>query len=177
MLEIELKDKNSDAVISALELVKQRENAGYSYEDAYASLRLLMRNHLGLGRPKFDLINYQVNINESPQNSLCTAIVKICVDGTTTLTASEGEGPVNALDNSLRKALTAFYPNVADIKLTDYRVRVLNSGKATASVVRVVIETTDGKRTWRTTGASYDIIDASWQALADSYEYALELGD
>jgi len=170
-------DKKSDTVIKALELVKERENQGFSYEDAYASLRLLLRNFLGFGKPSFELINFQVNINESPDQSLCTAIVKIRVGGITTLTAAEGDGPVNALDNSLRKALTGFYKKAENIKLTDYRVRVLNSSKATASVVRVVIETTDGKRTWRTTGASHDIINASWQALADSYEYALQLED
>jgi len=168
-------NKNSDTVKDVLEMVKSRESMGFSYEDAYASLWMLLRNHLGLFKPAFELVNFQVNINESPENSLCTAIVKIKVGDEITLTAAEGDGPVNAIDNSLRKALAAFFPKVADIRLTDYRVRVLNSGKATASVVRVVIETTDGKRTWRTTGASHDIIDASWQALADSYEYALQL--
>ena len=120
------------------------------------------------------MIHYQVNINESENESLCTAIVKIRVGETSALTAAEGQGPVNALDIALRKALTDFYPQASAIRLTDYRVRVLASAKATASTVRVVIETTDGIRTWRTTGASYDIIDASWQALADSYEYAFQ---
>ena len=173
--EIGTLDKRSETVIRALELVKERETKGFSYEGASASLRLLLRKFLGLGKPSFELINYQVNINESPQTSLCTAIVKIKVGDVTTLTAAEGDGPVNALDNSLRKALSGFYSKAEKVKLTDYRVRVLNSSKATASVVRVVIETTDGKRIWRTTGASHDIIDASWQALADSYEYALQL--
>ena len=167
-------DKNSDKVIGALELLRQKENEGYNYEGASASLWLLLRNHFGLGRRSFELIHYQVNINESSSESLCTAIVKIRVGEISTLTAAEGNGPVNALDIALRRALTGFYPQAGAIRLTDYRVRVLASAKATASTVRVVIETTDGIRTWRTTGASFDIIDASWQALADSYEYAFQ---
>ncbi len=167
-------DKYSDTVRDVLNLIRSKENAGFSYEDAYASLELLVRNFLGLNTSAFSIVSYQVTINESAVGSRSTAMVKVRVGESETLTAAEGEGPVNALDRALRSALSKFYPKVERVRLTDYRVRVLNSGRATASVVRVVIESTNGRRTWRTTGASVDIIEASLHALADSYEFALK---
>ena len=104
------------------------------------------------------------------------ATIKIAVGGTEELTAGEGNGPVNAMDEALRRALLRFYPQVNKMRLTDYKVRVLNSG-ATASVVRVLIESTDGVEIWRTVGVSPDIITASWLALRDSVEYMLSRHD
>ena len=100
-------------------------------------------------------------------------MIKVCVDGKKEITAAEGEGPVNALDKALRKALVVFYPNLSDVHLTDYKVRVLDSNSATASKVRVLIESSDGNTSWTTVGVSKDIIEASWIALVDSIEYKL----
>jgi len=101
------------------------------------------------------------------------AIVKIDVDGDIVYTAAEGNGPVNALDNALRKALVQYYPEIMNIALTDYKVRVLDEKDATAAKVRVLIETTDFKNTWSTVGVSDNVIEASWEALVDSFRYAL----
>jgi 2-isopropylmalate synthase len=100
-------------------------------------------------------------------------MIKIKVDSQEEITAAEGDGPVNALDKAVRKALERFYPRIAEVKLTDYKVRVLDSASATAAKVRVLIESTDGTEVWTTVGVSTDIIDASWRALVDSIEYKL----
>ena len=166
--------KESPQVMNALNKIREYEQNGYSYEDADASLKLLIYESLGIRQRYFRLIKYQVSINESAgTDSPCTALIKIAVGDMTEMTAAEGKGPVHALDTALRRALSTFYPVIENIRLTDYKVRVLNSGDTTASKVRVSIETTDGIRVWRTVGVSEDIIDASWQALADSVEYVL----
>ena len=166
--------KDSPQVMNALNKIKEYEQDGYSYEDAAASLTLLIYDSLGIRRRYFTLIKYQVSINESVgTDNPCSALIKIAVGDRTEMTAAEGKGPVHALDTALRKALSMFYPVIERIRLTDYKVRVLNTGETTASKVRVSIETTDGVKVWRTVGVSEDIIDASWQALADSVEYVL----
>ena len=166
--------KDSPQVMTALNKIKEYEQNGYSYEDADASLALLICDSLGIRKRYFTLIKYQVSINESAgTDDPCTALIKIAVGDRTEMTAAEGKGPVHALDTALRKALSMFYPVIENIRLTDYKVRVLNTGATTASKVRVSIETTDGVKVWRTVGVSEDIIDASWQALADSVEYVL----
>jgi 2-isopropylmalate synthase/homocitrate synthase family protein len=166
--------KDSPQVMNALNKIREYEQNGYSYEDADASLKLLIYESLGIRQRYFNLIKYQVSINESVwTDNPCTALIKIAVGDKTEMTAAEGKGPVHALDTALRRALSTFYPVIENIRLTDYKVRVLNSGDTTASKVRVSIETTDGIKVWRTVGVSEDIIDASWQALADSVEYVL----
>lgn len=171
-------EKESPAVTKAVDTVKQLEAEGYRFEDAEASLALRLREVVegeGVNR-FFELKNFRVMISES-QNEvepLCSAQIKIAVGGTDEITAAEGDGPVNALDLALRKALSRFYPDIAKIRLCDYKVRVLDSGSNTASKVLVRVSTTDGTALWRTVGVSTDIIDASWQALCDSMVYFLE---
>lgn len=166
--------KDSPQVINTLDRIKDYEQRGYSYEDADASLILLIYESLNIRPRYFKLIKYQVSINESVgSDNPCTALIKIAVGDKTEMTAAEGNGPVHALDIALRKALAMFYPVIEKIRLVDYKVRVLNGEDTTASKVRVSIETTDGNKVWRTVGVSEDIIDASWQALADSVEYVL----
>lgn len=173
--------KDDSRVLCALEMIKEREAAGYDYEDAGASLSLLINEALGKRRHFFSLLSLKVIVDENAIGSdsvedkssfTASAIIKISVDGKEYLTAGEGNGPVNAIDEALRRALIRFYPAIANMHLTDYRVRVLDSN-ATASKVRVSIESTDGKHVWRTIGVSADVINASWQAMRDSVEYML----
>lgn len=164
--------KDSEEVKKALELIKRRESEGFQYENADASLMLLVREALGLRKSYYEILNFQVSVNESPSDSLCTALIKIKVGGKTGITAAEGNGPVDALDHAMRESLAKFYPPIAQVYLTDYKVRVLNSDAA-ASKVRVFIESTDGVHVWNTIGVSHDIIDASRQALTDAIETKL----
>ncbi len=173
--------KDDVRVQRALEIIKERESKGYSYEDAGASLALTIDEALGRRKSYFDLLSLKVIVEEDSSKEkhlsdevglTASAIIKISVDGKEYLTAGEGNGPVNALDVALRRALSRFYPDISKMHLTDYRVRVLDS-KATASAVRVSIESTDGSSVWRTIGVSEDVINASWQALRDSVEYML----
>ncbi|MFA6772992.1 MAG: alpha-isopropylmalate synthase regulatory domain-containing protein, partial [Sphaerochaeta sp.] len=146
-------------------------------EGAESSFDLVIRRHLKMYRPYFTLVHYQT-IGSSPyadpqSGATHAAVVKVKVKGESAITAAEGEGPVNALDRALRKVLEQFYPTLTSVHLTDYKVRVLDSAGATASKVRVLIESTDGKESWSTIGVSKDIIEASWFALSDSIEYKL----
>lgn len=173
--------KDSPQVAAVLARVKAAEGRGYQYEDAEASLMLLIYEGLGLRHPLFAVETFKVMIDEPytrehgmvGTGSTCSAMIKIAVDGAEEITAAEGCGPVNALDLALRKALMRFYPILDRVRLSDYKVRVSGSDSATASVVKVFIESTDGTRVWRTVGVSADIIDASWQALLDSVEFYL----
>jgi hypothetical protein len=163
---------------SVEEPLKALEAEGYRFEDAEGSLALRLRE-VASGESVnrfFELKNFRVLISESQYESepLCSATIKIAVGGKEEITAAEGDGPVNALDLALRKALLCFYPKIASIRLCDYKVRVLDSGSNTASKVLVRVSTTDGTALWRTVGVSPDIIDASWQALSDSMIYFLE---
>lgn len=172
--------KDSPEVIRATEYIRKLEAEGYQYESAEASLMLRIREALGIRKRYYDLQTFQVLISEPKSTnsaSLCNVLIKISVDGREEITAAEGHGPVNALDNALRRALVHFYPAIANVRLTDYKVRVLESGDATASRVRVFIESTDGNHIWRTIGVSEDIIDASWQALGDAMEYRLSMDE
>lgn len=170
--------KESGEIKKLLAAIKEKEARGYTYEDAEGSLSLVISGALGMSRKHFELLNLKVMTGTDaagPNVSAAlssVAIIKISVGDETTLCAAEGNGPVNAMDNAMRKALLRFYPTIADMHLTDYRVRVI-SFATTASVVRVVIESSDGVGVWRTVGVSEDIIDASWQALCDSVEYYL----
>ncbi|MBR0056859.1 MAG: hypothetical protein IJP66_05970, partial [Kiritimatiellae bacterium] len=114
----------------------------------------------------------ELSVGESIDRNT-TAMIKVSANGGEEITAAEGNGPVNALDQALRKALEKFYPRLAEMKLTDFKVRVIDTGAATASIVRVMIESTDGERIWNTVGVSADIIEASWLALLDSIESKL----
>ena len=134
---------------------------------------------MGTYKPFFKLHYYQTNgSNPRPEEGVCScAQIKVEVDGKFEITAGEGDGPVNALDIALRRALEKFYPVVSKFRLVDYKVRVLDSQSATASKVRVIIESTDGVVDWTTIGVSSDVIEASWIALTDSFEYMLSKED
>ena len=157
-----------------LERLKHLENQGYQFEGAEASFELLMMEALGTRRKYFELVGFRI-IDERRQGdeSACEATIMVRVGGRTEHTAALGNGPVNALDNALRKALEKFYPQLKETSLIDYKVRVLSSGQGTGSRVRVLVESGDGTHTWGTVGVSENIIEASWQALVDSVNYKL----
>jgi 2-isopropylmalate synthase len=168
-------DAGGDAAALVARL-KELEHLGYAFEGAEASFRLVARRLRGEHRPYFSLHGYTVMIDkrDGDASPRCEATVRLEVAGTATHTAADGDGPVNALDRALRKALTGFYPSLADLVLTDYKVRVLGGpGTGTASVVRVHIETSDGRTSWGTVGAHTNIIDASYEALLDAIESKL----
>ncbi|MDR1786276.1 MAG: citramalate synthase [Spirochaetaceae bacterium] len=164
-------EKNSETVALITKKVKEMEHWGYQFEGADGSFELLLRKTIGKYRPFFKLHYYKI-LGEKPRpdNSQCSfAQIKIEVDDKIEVTAGEGDGPVHALDIALRKALERFYPAVSAVRLIDYKVRVLDA--STAARVRVLIESTDGSDTWTTVGVSADIVEASWIAIVDSFEY------
>jgi 2-isopropylmalate synthase len=162
-----------------LEQIKLLESHGFQYEEAEASFELLVRRAQSDYRPPFELVNFMVVIERRRRPSaggeelLSEATIKVKVGDQVIHTAAEGNGPVNALDKALRKALVEFYPNLAKVKLIDYKVRILEESAGTESQTRVLIESSDGKQEWRTVGSSTNIIEASWLALADSLEFWL----
>jgi 2-isopropylmalate synthase len=157
-----------------LKKVQELENEGYQFETAEASFDLLIKKELGTYKPSFDLIKYHIDVERKPNGDMLTeATVKLQVDGTVEHVVSEGDGPVNALDGALRKALEPFYPNIKDMSLIDYKVRVVNARAGTAARVRVIIESRDHEDLWGTVGVSENIVEASWLALVDSVEYKL----
>jgi len=166
-----------DAVRILLERVKALESDGYAFEGAEASFELLMRHAVEGSRPRFfRLLGFRVIDEKRREDEAPVAEATIQLegpDGTIEHTAALGNGPVNALDGALRKALSKFYPEVEEIQLLDYKVRVLGSGEGTGAVVRVLIESGDGRSRWGTVGVSHNVIEASWQALADSMDYKL----
>ncbi len=166
-------DRDAPEVAQILRTMKELEHQGYHFEGAEASQELLVCKELGLYQPFFTLEKLRITI-EQPQVGAFSAFtyIKILVDGVEEVTAAEGEGPVHAMDRALKKAMEVFYPQLNQVRLTDYKVRVILQD-ATASIVRVLIESTDGVRTWHTIGVSADILEASWQALVDSLEYKL----
>ncbi len=167
-------DKNGKEMGEIVAALKERALSGYQYEAAEASFVLLVEKILGKYKTSFDLINYKI-INEQPaiEGKVASAIIKIRVNGVTRIAASDGEGPVHAMDLALRAALSEFYPEIAQVSLTDFKVRVLDSDKATAAKVRVLITSANSCDSWTTVGVSEDIIEASWLALTDSIDYAL----
>jgi 2-isopropylmalate synthase len=167
--------KGDPRVRQILERVKALENLGYEFEAADASFELLLRRELGTFRRSFELDEYHSSYrrNGIADHETCVATVKLKVDGEVKHTVSEGDGPVNALDAALRKALAGAYPHLAKMSLADYKVRIIDSHTGTAARTRVLIESSDGESTWGTVGVSTNIIDASWQALVDSVEYFL----
>ena len=172
-------EKGSPEVLEILREVKEKESQGYEYSAAEASFELLMRRSLGMARRYFSLVKYRVFDWKEPgcDDQLAEATIMVQVGGHEEHTASVGLGPVNALDNALRKALTRFYPHIAGIRLLDFKVRVLNAktkhDSGTASHVRVLITSGDQHGTWTTVGVSHNIIQASWQAMEDSVNFKL----
>ncbi len=164
--------KNSKEASLITDRLKALEHEGYQYEGAESSFEIMVRKVLNKYKPLFKLEEFKVMVIEPAVNSVnSSAMIKIRVGDQAEITAADGDGPVNALDRAVRKALERFYPQIREMKLTDYKVRVLDSASATAAKVRVIIESSDGKDTWTTIGVSTDIIDASWKALVDSIEY------
>jgi 2-isopropylmalate synthase len=155
--------------------LKNLENEGFQFEAAEASFELLMKKALGLHKRFFDLIGFRVIIEKRKENeeAISEATIMVKVGGRIEHTAADGKGPVNAIDNALRKALDKFYPELKSVKLHDYKVRVITAGKGTSAKVRVLIESGDEEERWSTIGVSENIIEASYQALVDSIEYKL----
>jgi 2-isopropylmalate synthase len=154
--------------------VVSMENEGYQFEAADGSFDLLVRRCMGTFRPHFELLSYHVNVENEQAGKISTeATVKIRIGEVVRHEVAEGDGPVNALDAAMRKALNGSFPNLARLHLVDYKVRVINSEAATAAGVRVIIESQDENDVWGTVGVSENIIEASWIALADSFEYKL----
>ncbi|GAB4483538.1 MAG: citramalate synthase [Thermodesulfovibrionales bacterium] len=155
--------------------LKELENLGFQFEGAEASFELMMKKELGLHKRFFDLIGFRVIIEKRKEGEepLSEATIMLRVSGHIEHTAATGNGPVNALDHALRKALERFYPQLKEVKLLDYKVRVLTAGKGTTARVRVLVESGDRGQRWGTVGVSENIIEASYQALVDSIEYKL----
>ncbi|MBR4256813.1 MAG: citramalate synthase, partial [Clostridia bacterium] len=168
-------DKNSDELMRAVTVLKEKEMFGYHYEAAEASFTLLLRRALYKYEPHFNILLHKTTDDFPSANGELTScsVVQIEVGGKTEIGSSLGNGPVNALDNALRRALSLFYPEVDKLKLLDFKVRVIDATTTTAAKVRVLIESTDGVDVWTTVGVSFDIIEACLQALQDSYEYKL----
>jgi 2-isopropylmalate synthase len=161
-------------MVKILSQVQDLEHEGYEFEAAEASFDLLVKKAVGLYQPKFQRMAYRVNVEADAQGRPVTeATVKVKVGETVMHTVSEGDGPVNALDNALRKALVPLYPRLQGMHLADYKVRVVNARAETAARVRVVIEWRDADSVWGTVGVSQNIIEASWLALTDAVEYKL----
>jgi len=157
-----------------IQMIKDLEHQGYQFEGADASLELLLREAFGTLEETFTVESFKLLVEKTAGNGVASeAIVKIKVRGETVYTAAEGNGPVNALDNALRKALVQYYPSIKDVQLTDYKVRVIDEKEATAAKVRVLVESSDKNNTWSTVGVSENVIEASWEALIDSIRYAL----
>ena len=164
----------SEAAQQIVEEIKLREHNGYHYEDADGSLGILMRRKLNTWREFFELGGFKVIIHkDTDAEPVSEALIKVRVGNQVEHTAAEGNGPVNALDNALRKALEKFYPELKRIVLSDYKVRVLDGLDGTAAKVRVLITTKDEKTSWNTVGVSPNIIEASWKALVDSITFYL----
>lgn len=167
-------EKDPKAANKIIEIVKKFEHEGYQFEDADGSFALLSSKALGQYKPLFTLKSFRVSVEKNSKGDLISeATVKLDVKGKEVHTVAEGDGPVNALDNCLRKALEKFYPEISDISLRDFKVRVINAGASTAAKVRVLIESMDKQDSWGTIGVSENIIEASWQALSDAIEYKL----
>lgn len=167
-------DQDNALMAKILERVVDLENEGYQFEAAEASFDLLVRKEAGVYKPKFQRMHYRVNVETTAgQGTITEATVKLRVNSHTEHVVAEGDGPVNALDTALRKALSSAYPNLAQMQLVDYKVRVINSTEGTAARVRVVIESRDHTDVWSTVGVSENVIEASWLALVDSVEYKL----
>lgn len=168
-------DRKSPATRALLHRITELEHEGYSYEGAEGSFELLMMQARGTYRSLFTLKGFRCIVEKRGDDAetITEATVKLELDGTEQLVVAEGDGPVHALDSAMRKALVTFYPEMAGIKLTDFKVRVVNTSEGTAAKVRVIIDSTDGEQSWSTVGVSTNMIEASWHALVDSVVYGL----
>ena len=168
-------ENNPKKVSEILDKVQKMEHEGYQFEAADASFELMVKSVAGVKKEYFTLESFRV-LNEKKESGemLSEATVKIIINNERLIETGEGVGPVNALDMALRKALSRYYPKQDRIKLTDFKVRVLNEKKGTGAIVRVLIESSDGENSWGTIGVSENIIEASWQALQDSIVYGLD---
>ncbi|MBF0586780.1 citramalate synthase [Prosthecochloris sp. N3] len=173
-LGIALPEDNAALFRTMVQRIKKLEHEGYQFDVAEASFELLLRHEMGEFQPFFEVLESKVHI-ESGKNreAVDQAVMKVEVNDEIELTAADGDGPVNALDKALRKALRRFYPEIRNMSLVDYKVRVLEEKKGTSAKVRVLIESSDKENTWSTVGVSTNIIDASLQALSDSINYHL----
>jgi 2-isopropylmalate synthase len=171
-------DQSNPSLAALLDQLKTLEGQGYQFEGAEGSFELLMKKAVGGYRRLFELIGFRVIVEKrrDGEEAVSEATIQLKVDGVIEHTAAEGRGPVGALDNALRKALEKFYPELQEVRLLDYKVRVLAAGTGTSARVRVLIESGDAEHKWGTVGVSENIIEASWQALADSIEYKLLRG-
>jgi 2-isopropylmalate synthase len=169
------RQESEEGAREILAALKNLEARGYVFEAADASFRILVQKVLKKHRSFFDLEGFRVIVEKRGKDEPCIseATVKVRVNGEIEQTVSEGDGPVDALNGALRRALTRFYPSIAKVHLTDFRVRILDPEESTAATTRVLIESGDGEATWGTVGVSDNIIEASWEALVDSVEYKL----
>jgi 2-isopropylmalate synthase len=171
-------NKKSPQTRALLKRVAELEHEGYSFEGAEASFELLLMQTAGFYRKLFNVDGFRVIVEKRGDGEPITeATVKIRVDGQERLTVAEGDGPVHALDSALRKALMEFFPELCDIRLTDFKVRVVNVREGTAAKVRTIIDSTSHERTWSTVGVSTNMIEASWHALVDAVAYGLVIRD
>ncbi|HEY7955975.1 MAG TPA: citramalate synthase [Polyangia bacterium] len=171
-------DLSAGAELEVLGRIKEREARGFSFEAAEASTALLLRRRTGDYQAPFQLVEYRVVAGQvEGRSSAAEATIKILVGDRVVHTAAEGNGPVSALDAALRKALEPTYPQVREIQLVDYKVRILDGREGTAATTRVLIDSSDGKSSWSTVGAAASILEASWQALADSIEFGLNAAE
>jgi 2-isopropylmalate synthase len=169
---VELSDEGA---ARAVERLKEREHRGYHYEAAPASFELLLRREAGSYRPLFKLESFRVVTEKQADGRVQTeATIRVEVDGERYLRVAEGNGPVNALDKALRSAIVERHPHLAEIELTNYKVRILDEAHGTGAVTRVLLDSADEQREWGTIGVSENIIEASWEALVDSLEYAFQ---
>ena len=162
-------EKDSIETKKVIEKLKELEHQGYQYEAAEGSFELVIRDELGESNELFEIEDFKI-IEEKRSADIISAyaMLKICVDGKSVITAAEGDGPVNALDKALREGLIRFFPQLSELHLIDYKVRVLDSKEATASKVRVLVESTDGNKTWTTIGVSTNVIKASFIDLFEA---------
>jgi 2-isopropylmalate synthase len=167
--------KSPAEVKDVLEALKDMERKGYAFEAADASFRILLQKVLRKHKAFFELEGFRVIVEKRGKAEPCLseATIKVRVNDQAEHTVAEGDGPVNALDRALRKVLTRFYPEIANVLLSDFRVRILDPQEATAAKTQVIIESGDGQETWGTVGVSGNIIEAAWEALVDSVEYKL----
>ena len=168
-------DSKDPVTLEILEDIKEMENQGFQFEGAEASFELLMLKAMGKLKHYFSVTGFRVidTLRESDKEPVSEATIRVKVGGKIEHTAADGNGPVNALDSAMRKALISFYPQIGDVKLLDYKVRVLPASQGTDSVIRVLVESGDQDSRWGTVGVSSNVIDASYQALADALIYKL----
>lgn len=168
-------EENDPKIQELLAQLKEAENLGFQYEGAEGSFELLMRDARGEIEQLYEFVGFRVTVEKRKEDEapISDASVKVRVNGVEEMTAAEGHGPVDALDKAIRKALTKFYPELAEMTLLDYKVRILDDKQGTRARIRVLVESGDAHARWGTVGVSEDIIEASWQALIDSIQYKL----